>query len=221
MNPWMIDAAILIILALAIFFGYRRGLILTAFSLVSVIVALVGALLLTSIFAPIVTKAIEPKIAEKIRPTVEEALPQDALQTTSDLHKLVERLQEKELPFGLNDQLDEINIPSLDPKTAVDDITAALAHVPAAAISYCVVGLVSFVLVLLAWKLLAKLLNWVAKLPGLNVLNRTGGVLIGLAEALLLIVALVWLLRYTGVLRDADVDESLLLPWVLKIFTWL
>lgn len=216
MSHIVLDIAIVAIFVFLIVLGYRRGLILSAFSLLSVIVALLGALALTSLFAPLLRDALVPTFENRIRPSVEEVIPPTESSLAKDLDGVLADLKERDLPLHLNEAIDDVDFSSLKVGWTVESLVHALALLPAAAIAYCTVGLASFVLMLLAWKLLAKIFNWIAKLPGLNFLNRTGGVLLGALEGALLVVLLVGLLRRYHFITDAEAAKSIFLPWILK-----
>lgn len=213
----VLDLAIAAILIVMIVLGYRRGLILSLFSLISVLVALVGALILTNIFAPMLRDALVPAFEEKLRPVVQEVLPQGSAGSHQELEEALSALEQKELPLHLNDLLGEISPSELSLSSAAEDLLRALALIPSAAIAFCSVGLASFILMLLAWKLLAHLLNWIAKLPVLNTLNRSGGVLIGAFEGVFLVLLAVSVLSKVSLLPQSVTENSLFLPLVLKL----
>ena len=74
-TPILID--ILIVAALVFFAwrGERRGFILTLCSLVAVLVAFVGATIITNAAAPKVAEYIQPKLEQSIQETLGRRLP--------------------------------------------------------------------------------------------------------------------------------------------------
>ena len=78
-----------------------------------------------------------------------------------------------------------------------------------------VVFLVCFVLIMIAWTLLAHALDLVTRLPGLNALNKTGGALIGLVKAVIILFIAAWLLRCSGSLIPEEAVEQ---THLLKFF---
>ena len=71
---------------------------------------------------------------------------------------------------------------------------------------------VFFLLIMLIWTALSHALDLAFRLPGLNFLNRTAGLLLGFARGVLLAYGLCWLLK-DNYLPQAVIDNGLLLPW--------
>ncbi len=72
---------------------------------------------------------------------------------------------------------------------------------------------VSFLLILLIWFLVGHALDLAFHLPILSVVNRVGGLILGLVKAALLVIVLVWLGQLAG-LVPAEPDTP-----VLSLFT--
>ena len=70
MTYFIYDAAVLAVLLLFVWLGYRKGLVLTLCSLLAVFVAFIGASILSNALAEPVAKAIEPVVASSIHDTV-------------------------------------------------------------------------------------------------------------------------------------------------------
>lgn len=212
----------LIILALLIFFairGARRGLVLTLLSLVSVLVAFVGALLISNFCAKPVAQWLQPSIEPHVQSAVESALPDYLEGEVLSTDKLLALLDENNLPLGLNEVLadflrEHTLSPDLDALT--DNIVSVLAEKVSLAIVYVALFLISFVLILILWKLLSHALDLVARLPGLNTLNKLGGFLLGALRCAMLLFVAGWLLRMLGSnLISAEVIES---SYLLRFF---
>lgn len=212
----------LIILALLIFFairGARRGLVLTLLSLVSVLVAFVGALLISNFCAKPVAQWLQPSIEPHVQSAVESALPDYLEGEVLSTDKLLALLDENNLPLGLNEVLadflrEHTLSPDLDALT--DNIVSVLAEKVSLAIVYVALFLISFVLILILWKLLSHALDLVARLPGLNTLNKLGGFLLGALRCAILLFVAGWLLRMLGNnLISAEVIES---SYLLRFF---
>lgn len=212
----------LIILALLIFFairGARRGLVLTLLSLVSVLVAFVGALLISNFCAKPVAQWLQPSIEPHVQSAVESALPDYLEGEVLSTDKLLALLDETNLPLGLNEVLadflrEHTLSPDLDALT--DNIVSVLAEKVSLAIVYVALFLISFVLILILWKLLSHALDLVARLPGLNTLNKLGGFLLGALRCAMLLFVAGWLLRMLGSnLISAEVIES---SYLLRFF---
>ena len=78
-NALIIDLVLTAVLALFALLGARKGLIRSLMALVSVVVALIGATLLTAMFVEPVTDLVYPKVEERVLEQFERDIPSDAL----------------------------------------------------------------------------------------------------------------------------------------------
>ena len=78
-NALIIDLVLAAVLALFALLGARKGLIRSLMALVSVVVALIGATLLTAMFVEPVTDLVYPKVEERVLEQFERDIPSDAL----------------------------------------------------------------------------------------------------------------------------------------------
>lgn len=213
----------LVILALLLFFairGARRGLILSLLSLVSVLVAFVGAILISNFGATPVADWLQPSVEPHVQAAVESALPNYINDDVLSSEKLTALLNETDLPFGLNEVLSDFlqeHTFTSGVDSLTDNIVPVLASKISLALSYTALFVISFVLILLLWKLLIHAVDLVSRLPGLNGLNKLGGFLLGALWCSVLLFVAAWLLRMFGSnLIPADtVDASYLLRFFM------
>ena len=78
-NALIIDLVLAAVLAVFALLGARKGLIRSLMALVSVVVALIGATLLTAMFVEPVTDLVYPKMEERVLEQFERDIPSDAL----------------------------------------------------------------------------------------------------------------------------------------------
>ena len=203
MTYFIYDAAVLAVLLLFVWLGYRKGLVLTLCSLLAVFVAFIGASILSNALAEPVAKAIEPVVASSIHDTVTSYYQRSPAENTSTeeddwlaqlpIDELLEPLKESKAFQGFADAFQK----------AVDDGVAdaaahaaqALAHFMAVQIARTVIFAVAFIAVLIAWSILSHTLDLVAHLPVLYTANRWGGGAVGLVKGALVLFILCWLLR--------------------------
>src|SRR5699024_6934825 len=93
---------------------------------------------------------------------------------------------------------------------------AAVAAAIAQSAAYLILFLLGFFLILLAWRLLSRALDLVARLPGLHFLNKTGGALFGLVQGCIILFVAAWLLQFFGqVLPRELVEQTVLLKFFM------
>lgn len=217
------DIAILVILALFAWRGASRGFVLSLCGLLAVVVAFVGASFLASLLAPKVGAALEPKFAQVIEEKLEEQFQQSdpagdaaaGLEEGEDypLQDVLSVLRDMGLYEDLVNTIDQA---VQDGMTAVAaNAAAAVAAAIAQSVAYTVIFTVAFALILIAWKVFSHAVDLVAKLPGLNFLNKTGGAAMGLVKGVLILFLVAWLIQYSGKLIP---EETVQQTHLLKFF---
>lgn len=218
----LFDVAIIVVLALFAWRGASRGLVLSLFGLLAVVVAFAGANFAANLLAPKVGAAIEPKLAAVIEQKLEEqvaaatgsaeapALPDGEDYPLQDVLGVLKEM-------GLYEDL--ISTVDKAVQNGMMDVAASAAAAVAAAIAqsiaYMVLFLIAFILILVAWTLLSHALDLVTRLPGLSFLNKSGGALLGLVKGCILLFVLAWIMRVSGnFIPEAVVQQTR----VLKFF---
>lgn len=223
-NALVID---LVLAALLLFFfirGASRGLVSGIMGLVSVIVALVGAALLSAQFTEPVTDYVFPRVQERAVAYLEErAEPRPAAAdeasaaegTFSDgLSDAVGGIFDTLRRFGVSDETIDGVVESLGQSAMSAAERAAYALVES--IVHAALYLALFLLLLLACRLLTLALNELCALPLLWHVNLLGGALLSLLKGVLLILLVVTLAPRFGVTWFAEHAEGThLLAWFM------
>lgn len=213
------DLAILAILIAFTLHGAARGLLLSLFSLVAVLVAFIGAGFAADLTAPKVADYLEPKFAAVIEERLEEqmhaALPGSAPQSGEEpLTAILSVLKDMGLYQSAVDAIDDAVNKGLTGVAA--DTAAAVAASIAGTVAYMILFTFSFVVILILWTILSHTLDLVAKLPGLHALNKTGGALLGLLKGCAILFLCAWVLRYLGnVIPEETVGKTHLLKFFM------
>ena len=236
MNFLLIDIAIAALLLFSVWNGYRKGFVLTLCGFLAIFVALIGASICSSLFAPPVADLVTPMLEE----TVQEALNAYMDDTLSDISissqfpapegsDLLDLLDPTQLPIGAI-PMEEITAALQDNPLlqrlaesfhgAVDsgsiDTTAHLAGALAAFIALQLARIVIFILAFfainIAWFFLSHTLNLAFKLPVLSTLNALSGAVLGLVKGMVLVYIAVWLLK-DGFISPEMMEGSKLLPF--------
>ena len=212
------DLAVVAILALFAFWGYRKGLVLTLCSLAAVFVALIGASFLSDALAEPLAKAVEPAVERRIQDSLNEAIRSTEFVSVNGgvaerpeevaLAGVIGHLKESHLFQGFADSFQRAVENGLAEVTA--NAAKALAHFVAVQIARVVIFALAFAAILIGWLFLSRALDLVARLPVLSTVNRWGGAAAGLLKGGLVLFIAVWLLRDSYLPREA-VENTVLL----------
>lgn len=204
MLPLIYDLLILAVLALFVWLGWRKGLILSLCGLIVVVLALVGANFLADTATPPVAKAIQPKLAEVIEESVTDytSLHYDDLHPTNPWDALREM---GGIYAWCADSVEEA-IANFSKNLDLSEMCAIAADTVARQLARRIIFAVAFVLLFVLLTLLLHALNLVAKLPGLHFCNGLGGGVLGLVKGILVLFVVVSVLRViSGKLFAPDV----------------
>ena len=203
----LVDIIILIIMALCIFIGYKRGLIKCAINVLSFFVAIIVVILLTT---PVTNLIINnTKIDDNIKETILDKLDIGNLEDGQvELNENSSNLPEVVREY-INNLMVEIN------STATGDIAQALAENISVMIINVAVAIILFIgtkLVLVFIKVLADIIG---KIPLLKQFNKAGGIIYGIAKGivtiylLLAVISIIVPLLSNTVITDA-INQSMI-----------
>ena len=215
MEAVIIDLIVVCVLVGFTIYGVYRGLFRALAGLLTVVLALVGAGLFARTLTPKAVDLLAPAIESRMTSRVDEALASSQGEKPSQVeHQVPELLgllgldQEtvKELGKRAEQQIRETG----------ESLVSAVVESLMFSILYGILFLLAFLALLLAFRILARAMDLVLKLPGLHGLNAIGGGLAGLLEGGLLLFLLIWVARRFGVSFEKDwVDAT----HVLRFFT--
>lgn len=197
MFPYIvIDIVIVLVLIFFAWRGAKKGLILTLFGMLGLVAAFLGARFLSGTFYEPVANILQPGIYQSVKDLEEDALGEldldPDIRLDSSVDGLAEILREQDLFPGLADLLED----AAERDALEDDGSLSAAQALSTYLSRILARLILFVLgflvILLLWFLISRALDLAFRLPILNVVNRVGGLILGLAKACIIIVVLVW-----------------------------
>lgn len=196
MGYMIVDIVIVLILIFFAWRGARKGLILTLFGMLGLVIALLGARFLSNTFFEPVSDIIQPGIYQSVKDLEEKALGgldfelNETLDSSAD--SLIDILREQDLFPGLTDLLESAvekdSVNSTSGLSAAETLSTYLAQLLARLILF----VLGFIVILLLWFLISRALDLAFKLPILNVVNVVGGLILGLFKAIVIVVILVW-----------------------------
>lgn len=247
MVPIIIDVVLLAILILFVLLGARRGLILSIAGLLALFIALAGAYYLARNFSPTVSAWIEPKISASLQEKFTKAATDQTDGQTGDQTgdqtggtssdqgggtggsetggAVTAQTGENQIvlllkKLGLYDSVAKYISGAVTERVnnAGEAVSTALAATLSQTIAFWALFFVCFVLILILVKILVRALNLVAKLPGLNLLNRLGGALFGLISGLLVLFLIAWATRFAGsLLPEETVSKTYFLRTLIEV----
>jgi uncharacterized membrane protein required for colicin V production len=186
----LLDLIVFIVLALAAFFGYRKGLIRTVYRLASFVIAWFLASRLYEPMAGFLRQTpVYPWLKNGISNTLNlEGAFADHAQgmalPAGDFGTLIEGLP---LPASLQDMLQGRAAPDISGMLNMEAVEEGIAGVFAGIAINAVAMLAVFLLVMLVLGIGGMALDIVGRLPVINTLNRAGGFAFGLALGLVII----------------------------------
>ncbi|MEG1577526.1 MAG: CvpA family protein, partial [Oscillospiraceae bacterium] len=149
--------------------------------LFAVLVAIFGASMLSHYITPVISDFLAPHLT----PLFEEWLVQEGVpQQGGFLWRMMEQALLHSLPESIAGAMPQIST------------AAALAIIVAGWIANATSFLITFLVILLLWTLLSHALDLVSKLPGLNMLNKTAGLMVGLIKGTVLLFVGAWVLKH-------------------------
>jgi uncharacterized membrane protein required for colicin V production len=182
---WLLLVVIAILVVNSLI-GLKAGFIKTAFSLFSMVVAVI----LTVWLSPVVNNVLKgnEKFYDSVSSKVEKILPFADEETDAD--KQVSLIEGLHLPQSIKDSLIENNNAQVYKDLAINSFKGYVSGYLTGVIINALSFILTFVVILILLWVICIALDIVSKLPLLNQVNKTAGLLAGLVHGLVV----VWLL---------------------------
>lgn len=210
-TPILIDVLIVAALAFFAWRGERKGFVLTLCSLVAVLVAFIGATLITNAAAPKVAEYLQPRLEQSIQQSLEEKAKEVDLIDYFRAEDVMAVLREKGGVYewaanSIDDVLRGVDFSSYTQQAA--KAAAALAGQLSKSIIFPIV----FLLLLIVWAFVSHALDLVSKVPVVNTLNHGLGGAMGLIKGIIVVYVALWVLcGPAGVISPQMAQETHLL----------
>lgn len=207
----LFDLIILGVIALFVFLGVRRGLIMTLASLVVTVLALVGAPMAADQLSPAVAYMIQPAIQNAVQTNVDQAVANNTASQTFALEEgsLLEQLVSSEFYQHFAQSAQQSVEQGI--QEATHSVAAAVSESLAQSLAWLAVYVIAFALILVLGNLLARVLDLAAMLPGLRFANKSLGGVCGLVKGLVIVAVAVSLGVGFGLIPAESVNGSALL----------
>ena len=205
----IIDIIVILIIALSVFLGYRKGLIALAVKLFAVIIALIATLIL---YKPISTLIINnTNLDENIQNVImektnnqEETNDTSSNKETANTNSKNETTQATESQEGniVEESLEEKILPEVARELSINIINIG-------------VIIILYFVIKIALHFITAIANIVAKIPIIKQFNKIGGIIYGLLRGLLLIYVILLIISFAGEINPENklhnqINQSLL-----------
>lgn len=208
---YILDIAIVLIFALVVFAGHKRGFIKTLSGVLALAAALAVTILLKGPVATLVyDNTVEPAITEAVA-----AETQDLAQGAAELYeKLPDVVKNLLVQTGVTDGESFLAaMPASGPAQVLRPVLLPLIEL--------LVALALFLLTYVLAKILLRVMNLVAKLPLLKQLNRSLGLVAGILSGILWVLLAVGVLQAVAAFGNADslitlplLEKTILIKWL-------
>ena len=235
----ILDIILLVIVALSIWYGYKRGLIGSMAGILAIVIAVFGGTLLSSAYSGEVIPALKPfaklsqltvvpktfhcdTVLEKMGYGNTDLSLDDVLASDSSLRYDYAVLCMEELGFH-EDRAEELAERAVRYADQNDvSMPDAVITILCDTITYVAGLTICFLLILIILVAISNIGNLVIRLPdSLELLDELGGALMGFVTGFLYCVLLCWLLSFLGLVIGKDTIENTLLARFFLSFRFL
>ena len=214
---FLIDIALLVMISICTWGGYKKGLIGGVAGILAIVVALLGGSLLSSTYAHELTPALEPfvngyvdsqtnreKALEKMGYGESDLSLNDILAQDPSLRYDYAYESIRSMGF-YRDRAEELSVKAVAyAQENHTDMTGAVVAVLCETITYVGGLALAFLMLLILITALANMGNLSFRLPNMENLDEIGGTALGFLKGFILCVLLCWLLSYFGILIGRD-----------------
>jgi uncharacterized membrane protein required for colicin V production len=179
---WLLFVVLAILVVNALI-GMKVGLIKTVFSLISLVLALI----LTVWISPLVKDFISDneKFYDSVTSKVEKMLPFD--EEEAKANEQVSIIEGLKLPQSIKDSLIENNNSEVYKELSISSFKAYISNYLTGIIFNALAFIITFVAILIILWIISIALDLISKLPLLNQINKTAGLLAGLVHGLIIV----------------------------------
>lgn len=211
----ILAVAILVIFAIR---GRKRGLIKTVAGILALVLAFWGASFLAEQTTPYLSeKYVEPWLYDSIMPEISTGTEPAAPPATEAA--ATDSIGNALSSIGFSDSFISSFFSdfAISLSDSMSQITSNVSQTLGSKITYAVLFIVFFLVLYLLFRLLANLINLLAKIPGINFVNRTLGLILGLIFGFLTILVLSYILTKIGILSPEQISDTYVLRFLLSI----
>ncbi len=220
MLPVIIDVVLILIVAVSVLNGVKRGFILSISGIVIMIASFYAAGMIANTYSDRFKPMIEPTVSKFVDSSVLEAKQQASSNISGAAKDELSTVGlDSLLKMGLFEGTAQKIIDDLKGSvtTVGQDFKKAVSNKVTSSVAYILTFMVAYLLMTIVLFLVMRVLDAAFRLPGLGLLNSAGGFALGAAKGMLLLFAIAWAMRYFGgIFPDETVDKTVFLKWLMK-----
>jgi uncharacterized membrane protein required for colicin V production len=205
---YILDISVIVLVVTFAIIGYKKGFIITFFSLTGVIIALILSLWISSFTTDIIYDTF---IKSKVETGIANSITETSAETVSDIKSaLPDYIVTAADGFGI-DLEDTIKTKKdeSDGNSIADGIAKSITEKIAKPFIKAIISLILFIVIFIVIKFLLKFiikaLNIFSKLPLLNTANKVLGLVTGLAEGVVIAVISCFILKEIIILSSVNI----------------
>ena len=228
----IIDLILVGILAICIWSGYKKGLIMGVGGVLCIIVAIYGANLLANTFSHDIVPALKPFASGYMEKLIsgEDSPVLKEMGWAEEAHSVGDLLDTQPAQrtafcaacyrtLGVSDATAEIMARRavVYAEETGSSILTAVGQILCETVSYAACFVLAFLLLIIILTVIGNLPNLNYKLPRFDLVNDIGGAVLGLVTGLMFCVILVWALKFMGMILGGETLPSTRLGgWLLR-----
>lgn len=226
----VIDLVLLAILIICVWSGYRKGFVIGIANLLGIVVALYGAVLVSSAFSYDVVPVLRPFVSGYIESQMDDTVLEEMGLENTDLSYEDILAGDSQLrhqfcytcytTVGIyDDAADQMATEAEDYAAANDvQISEAIIEVFCERAAYVAGVALMFLIFLIALMAIANIPNLSYRIPNMDILNDAGGAAMGFVNGLCYCVLICWALRFLGLVIGLDtLGKTLLARFFITI----
>ena len=209
-----VDIILLLIFAVCILSGYRKGLILSLCTLLILALSCLGAAAVQQALTPKVAEWMEPKVTAYMEGVIRdgvESSTENAMEQTGEVGLTIggKQVTLEDLAgilsgFGLDVQESVQGAAQNVAEPLVQNVAKSISQSIVSAVAGLLIFLGAFLVIYLLLHGISLILNLVDRLPVVHTLNHAGGALIGGISCALVLTVLMGLLVKSGAMEQSD-----------------
>lgn len=213
----ILDIIMLAVLGLCILWGYRKGFVMAVAGVLTLLIALLVGSYVADNHSEQIGGYLEPYIGWISLDPANEALKDAGTGVQNDEQRLLDAVTDCFERLGMSSDAAENMARKVSALITQENLSirSGISKIFTQSITYIVVFALVFLVTVLILTVVANIVNAAFKIPVLNALNKFGGIALGALYGFLILYAVTWVLRFTGVLISQETLEK---TWFVRLF---